>query len=312
MVERLLSNVIYGARNSEANPPVFVEDVLRIQPHRYIDYSRIARIGDMLTAGGVVTVKGELIEVRQHFGPRPRVTARLHDGSGALTLTWFSTFIAKQITEGDIIYASGAIRRGHGGGLEMTSPEWEFANRPNLSTGRITPVYPLTKGLSEKQMRTITRNALDATRAHLVDWLADAKDYLPPDLALVPLDVTYEHLHYPDNLAQVAGAKRRLQFENLLLLQIGMIERKRRVKASEGRAFTVDQSMLEQYVAALPFTLTVDQAKAIETIATDLTKPTPMTQLLQGDVGSGKTAVAAAIALIARANHTQTARLVAP
>jgi ATP-dependent DNA helicase RecG len=303
----LIATIIHGQPRPGQDRSVTIEDVLRIQPRRHIDYSNIARIGDMLSPIGEVTIEGEIIDLREHYGGRPRVTARVSDGTGAITLTWFSTYIGKQLNEGDRIYASGTIRPGYSGGLEMVSPEWEYANRRTLTTGRITPVYPLTKGISQKVMRTITRNALDATRSRLVDWLADAREFLPPDLGLVPIEMAYEKLHYPDHMDQVTAARRRLQFENQLLLQIGLVERKRRIKATEGRPLRVDEAMLERYATALPFSLTSDQRTAIGRIANDLQKPVPMTQLLQGDVGSGKTAVAAAVALIARDNGTQTA-----
>jgi len=308
----LIATVIHGQpRPGEAHPVVTVEDVLRISPRRYIDYSNLAKIGELLNPVDDVTVEGEIIDIREQFGGRPRVTARLTDGTGTLTLVWFNTFIAKQLTEGDRIYASGTIRPGYSRGLEIVGPEWERVGGPSLSTGRLAPVYPLTKGLYQKNMRTYTRNALDATRNRLVDWLADARPYLPDELNLVPVEVAYEHLHYPGTMADVGEAKHRLMFENLLLLQLGLVERRRRIQASPAAALDVDRDRVTAYKDALPFTLTGAQDRAIRDILADVSRPVPMTRLLQGDVGSGKTAVAAIAALVARDNGKQTA-LMAP
>ena len=163
--------------------------MLRISPRRYVDYSNLTKIGTPFGLEGDVTVGGEIIDIQEiHSGGRPRVQARLSDGTGSLGLTWFNTWIAKQLTIGDMIYASGTIRRAYGGGLEIVTPEWERQGSRTLTTGRIAPVYPLTKGLGQKQMRAITRNALDATRVQLVDWIADARPFIHGEIDLLPLE----------------------------------------------------------------------------------------------------------------------------
>ncbi len=307
-IGKLLDTLIHGPANPSERRIVTIEDVLRIAPRRYIDYSNVARLDSPLLLDGDVTVEGEIVDLREQYGGRPRVTARISDGTGGLTLIWFNTFIAKQLKEGDRIFASGTIHRSsYGGGLEMVTPEWERADGRGLSTGRLAPVYPLTKGLYQKTMRAITRNALDATKHRLVDWLADARPFLDNGLQLPPIDQTYERLHYPESMDEVAIAKRRLQFENLFLLQLGLVHRKWHVQASPAQPLVVNNDVVERFTVLLPFTLTGAQEKVIEEIKSDIRQPRPMTRLLQGDVGSGKTAVAAAIALIARDNGKQTA-----
>ncbi len=305
-VEKLLHQVIYGQVDSWHG--VTIEDVLRIAPRRYVDYSNLTKIGTPFGLEGEVTVGGEIIDIQEiHSGGRPRVQARLSDGTGSLGLTWFNTWIAKQLTTGDLIYASGTIRRAYSGGLEIVTPEWERQGSRTLTTGRIAPVYPLTKGLGQKQMRSITRNALDTTRTQLVDWIADARPFIHGEIDLPPLDQTYERLHYPDDMDQVFAARRRLHFENQLLLQIGMVKRKREAHAGIAHPLTIPDDRLDRFVTSLPFTLTAAQRNAIATLRRDLGKDTPMVRLLQGDVGSGKTAVAAAASLVARASGRQTA-----
>jgi len=304
-VARLLEQLIHG--KNEPNRIVTIEDVLRIAPRRYVDYSNLTKIGEMLGPVGDITIEGEVVEIREQYGrSRPFTVARISDGTGTIRLVWFSTFITKHLAEGERIYASGTIQ-GSYNGLEIVSPEWEKADGPNLTTNRIAPVYPLTKGLYQKTMRAITRNALDATKSKLVDWLAEAKPYLDDTVDLPSIDLAYERLHYPDSMEQISASKRRLMFENLFLLQLGLVHRKQTIQASPGQPFTVDQNTVRRFRETLPFTLTGAQQRVIDEIMTDIRRPVPMTRLLQGDVGSGKTAVAATIALIARDNGKQTA-----
>jgi ATP-dependent DNA helicase RecG len=146
----------------------------------------------------------------------------------------------------------------------MATPEWERVGQRSLTTNRIAPVYPLTKGLHQKTMRTLTRSALDATRSTLVDWLADAQHALPPDLPLLSIIDAYEYLHYPEDFDQVAAAKRRLQFENLFLLQLGLVHRKQQVQAGVAQPLPIDRDALDTFMhGGLPFTLTGAQRNAI-------------------------------------------------
>jgi len=286
-----------------------VEDALRYTPRRHIDYSNVIAIGDPLRLRGEVTVRGEVIEIREHHGPgTPRVTIRIFDGSGSMRITWFSTFIARQLSEGDEIFASGEIESGYGG-LQMTSPEWERVGGPALSTGRLTPVYATTQGLAQKTLRSLTRNALDAALPRVDDWLASIRPYLPPGLAerMPPLATAYEHLHYPGSIEQFRAARARMLFENLLLLQVGLVQRKRERKAEHGLPIATDRDALTQFLRSLPFTLTGAQVRAIDEITAEIGQPRPMTRLLQGDVGSGKTVVAAAVAYLAKRDGVQTA-----
>ena len=185
--------------------------------------------------GRDVTVEGEIIDIREQFGGRPRVTARLTDGTGALTLIWFSTYHRQaDLTKGTRIYASGTIRPGYGGGLEMVTPEWERADGRTLSTGRLAPVYPSPRASTR---RTCGRSPATRSTPPGTSWWTG----LPtPDPTCRQASTSSRSTRptsactTPTSWTRWRRRKRRLQFENLLLLQIGLLERKRRSKCSTG------------------------------------------------------------------------------
>jgi ATP-dependent DNA helicase RecG len=283
-----------------------VEDVLNLIPRRHIDYSNTVRIGSVLGFGGrgEVTVRGQVTEVNEVRGSgKPRVVIRLADNSGTVRVTFFNTFVGKQISIGDEIAVSGKLDFGYGA-PSFTSPEWERIGGDSLSTGRLTPIYPLTKGLYQKTVRSLTRRALDGTKDTLRDFLPET---VRASARLQTLLEAYEWAHYPTNLLVNEHAKNRLAFDNLFLLQLGLTRRKRERATQNGFAFAVDESLLNDLHVGLPFTLTNAQDHALNEILRDLERDQPMARLLQGDVGSGKTVVAASAALVAVANGYQAA-----
>ncbi|MGI8485517.1 MAG: ATP-dependent DNA helicase RecG [Thermomicrobiales bacterium] len=287
-----------------------IEDALRFPPRRHIDYSRTVELGSPLMQSGDITVRGKIVEMKEFHGQagRGRVTVRIADGTGSLKITWFNTFITKQLVEGDEIFASGTIEGGYSG-LQMTSPEWERVDGPSVSTGRMIPVYPSTQGLAQKTLRNMTRSALDATKTQLTDWLSEARPYMEADSweRLPSLVDAYESLHYPETQEAYEAARMRLSFENLLLLQIGLLKRKSEHHAQLGQALSLHEDQLAAFRSTLPFTLTGAQERSITEIVRDIQRPEPMTRLLQGDVGSGKTVVAAITSLVAKGSSAQTA-----
>lgn len=285
-----------------------LEDILRMVPRRHIDYSNTIRLDDPLGLRGDVTVRGKIVELREIRVGTPRVQARIFDGTGTLRILWFSTWITKQLAEGDEIVVSGSLQPGYGS-LQLTNPEWERIGSEGLSTGGLIPVYALTKGVSQKTLRKMSRSTLDATKRQLVDWLADAREFFPDNVwqALPPLDQMYENLHYPPSREDFDRARKRLMFENLFLLQLGLIQQKKRRKQEQGYALTVDRAIVDTFNETLPFQLTNAQNRAIAEILADVRTDEPMTRLLQGDVGSGKTVVAATVSLVAHTSGMQTA-----
>jgi ATP-dependent DNA helicase RecG len=283
-----------------------VEDLLNLIPRRHIDYSNTVKIGSMLGFGGRsdLTVRGEVTELNEIRGPgKPRVVLRIADDSGSVRVTFFNTFVGKQVAIGDEIAVSGKLDFGYGA-PSFTSPEWERIGGDSLSTGRLTPIYPLTKGLYQKTVRNLTRRALDATKNTLKDFLPEP---VRSSARLQTLLEAYEWAHYPTNKLVNEHAKNRLAFDNLFLLQLGLTRRKRERATQNGYPFAVDEHLLEQFHGGLPFLLTNAQARALSEILNDLKRNQPMARLLQGDVGSGKTVVAASAALIAVTNGFQTA-----
>jgi ATP-dependent DNA helicase RecG len=284
-----------------------IVDLLNLSPRRHIDYSHVVKIGNILGFGEQqheITVRGEVLELKEIPGKGPtRVTIRLGDDTGWVRVTWFNSYIARQIRTGMLITVSGVLDSDFGP-PSFTGPEWEIVGGPSLSTGRLAPIYPLTAGLAQKTMRSLTRAALDSTAATLIDPLPAP---IREGLALIELGSAYEHLHYPENRADLEDAQRRLAFDNLLLLQLGLTRKKEERSAAQGFAMAIDQDLLARFELQLPYQLTPAQRIALDEILADLRRAKPMARLLQGDVGSGKTAVAAAAALVAVSSGYQVA-----
>jgi len=295
------------------HPMETLGDVIALAPTRHIDFSRTTTISEAIREmhrefgrpeGFEVTVRGEITRIQDNsFAKPPRITITLSDGTGNLKVTWFNSFMGRQLTVGDELVVSGALEDGFGA-FGMTSPEWEYAHRSGLSTGRLVPVYPLTKGLAQKSLRTMTRNALDATQGRLYDPLPEP---IRRKVGLLPLWDAYERIHYPAAGDQLHAGQRRLAFDDLFYLQLGYLIQRRDRQSGGGVPLTVERPILDAFLAGLPFTLTGDQQKVLAEIERDLAADVPMSRLLQGDVGSGKTVIAAAAALIATANGYQAA-----
>jgi ATP-dependent DNA helicase RecG len=292
-----------------------VGDLLYLSPRRHIDYSRTIRIGEALnlSPGSDVTVRGRITDLQLHRGPgAPRVTIRLADDSGWVRVTWFNQYLANVLRIGDEIAVSGALETGYGP-LSFTGPEWERVSAGpagGVSTGRIVPVYPLTAGLAQKSMRGFSRQALDLALPAVTEYLPDAVR-IGADDPLPILRDAIAQVHYPDDQVSLERAKRRLAFDDLFLLQLGLLRRKQERQAHHGIPIETDSALLDRWRESLPFALTGTQQSALAEILNDMRREQPMARLLQGDVGSGKTAVAAAAMLATTTNGLQAA-LMAP
>ncbi|MFI5225589.1 MAG: ATP-dependent DNA helicase RecG [Candidatus Limnocylindrales bacterium] len=301
-----------------------VRDLLFHLPRRYDDLREMRRIGDLTwtTDGEIVSARVRVAEIRVEptFRRRTqRTVAELEDATGSLTATWFGRrFIERRLHPGDSIVVSGKLRR-FGHRLTLDNPEFQQDDGSALlHAGRIVPVYRLTAGLTAATLRRTMREAIDrAGRAY--------PEYLPPELvrerAMLPIGETLDEAHYPTTFERRDQALDRLAFDELLALQVGMVGRRRGRTHERGGAIRVvdatDARIREAIVAGLrvktgrEVALTADQDIAIAAVRTDLGSETPMLRLLQGDVGSGKTAVAAwALAAVAAAGRQ--AALLAP
>ncbi len=279
-----------------------VRDLLYLFPHRYDDFSQLRTI-NRLKSGEEATVIGTVwdIKAREIGNNRKLVTARVGDGTGEMQMTWFNPWIEKQLRVGQA-YSFGGKVETHRSAVVMRNPEFEPLDRTLLSTGRLAPVYPLTEGLSARWLRNVIKLALDA-------WGADLPDFLPATTretyALMTLAQAISQIHFPDNSELVAAAHRRLSFDEFLVLQLGVLAARQRFQGAPGRPLPVSDELLAPFLAALPFDMTPAQSRALTEITRDLTNERPMGRLLQGDVGSGKTAVAAAALWLAVANGCQ-------
>lgn len=281
-----------------------VRDALLFFPFRYDDFSDLKPIA-MLEPGVNQTVVGTIwdVESRKTQNGRPLIRATLADDSGTITVTWFNQeYLMKQLHQGDPIVISGKPLP-FNNRLTFNSPEWEPYDSELLHTGRIVPVYRSTEGLYRRTLRRIMHDAVERF-AHMME------DYLPEqvrrDAALVDLETALRQIHFPDSRLDAARAARRLAFDEFLMIQLGMLQRKQAwQQAQQGMALPAHEGLLSSFIASLPFELTGAQQRAIDEILHDMAGSLPMTRLLQGDVGSGKTVVAAIALLVAVANGAQ-------
>ncbi|MEO8469018.1 MAG: ATP-dependent DNA helicase RecG [Chloroflexota bacterium] len=283
-----------------------VRDLLFRVPRRYEDLREMRRIGDLgaVADGDMVSARVRVGELRVEASFRRRVQrtiARLEDETGSLDATWFGRrFIERRLKVGDSIVVSGKLRR-FGYRMTLDNPEFQADDGAALlHAGRIVPIYRLTAGLTSASLRRAVRGALDATAAAY-------PEYLPPDIrsdaSLISIGEAVEEAHYPTSFERRDAALRRLAFDELLALQVGMVGRRRSRVGEHGEPIVISdeqgQSIRDALEAALSskigrgVSLTTDQSVAIDVIREDLAGTSPMLRLLQGDVGSGKTAVAA-------------------
>jgi len=296
-----------------------VADLLFVLPLRYEDRTRVTEIGALLP-GTRAGVEGEIQLTEIAYRGRRQLLCRIADGSGMLTLRFFhfSPSQRHNLARGTRLRCFGEVRRGPLG-LEMVHPEYrrligDSAAAPLEDT--LTPIYPLTAGVPQGRLRALIAAALrELERAVLRDWIPpDA--LLPP--ALPPLREALTYLHRPPRGARLeelaAGhhpAQRRLAFEELLAHHLVLKLRKRALKTDPASALGDSQALAQRFLEALPFRLTRAQARALSEVHADLAGSIPMLRLLQGDVGCGKTVVAAAAAARAAGSGMQVA-LMAP
>ncbi len=279
-----------------------VRDLLYLLPHRYDDFSQLRTI-DRLKWGEEVTVIGTVWDIKSRTLAEDRrmVTAVVGDGTGEMQMTWFNPFVERQLHTGHAYAFSGKVDNYRHVPV-IRNPQFEPLDRNQLSTGRLAPVYPLTEGISVNWLRGV----IDRT---VKSFAGEASDFLPEDVrssaGLLPLAEALTQIHFPDSHERLAAAHRRLSFDEFFVLQLGVLATRRRFRGTTARPIRGDDATLAAFVAALPFELTAAQRRALSHISGDLAQTAPMSRLLQGDVGSGKTAVAAAALWLAVASGTQ-------
>ena len=294
-----------------------VADLLFVLPLRYEDRTRVTAIG-ALAPGLRAAVEGEVQLTEIAYRGRRQLLCRISDGSGMLTLRFFYFSASQQgnLARGTRVRCFGEVRRGPLG-LEMVHPEYRrltLAAAPLEET--LTPIYPLTEGVPQGRLRALVSEALrEIERTPLRDYLAPGAQ-LPSGLPSLPQALSY--LHRPPREAQLeelaAGrhpAQQRLAFEELLAHHLALKLRKRTLRTDPAFALTDAARLAVRFLESLPFALTAAQARALSETERDLGAGAPMARLLQGDVGCGKTVVAAAAAARAAGSGLQAA-LMAP
>ena len=285
-----------------------IEDLLYLFPRRYEDRRKITPIneltpGAMQVAAGFVSAKGGR---KSFFNRKHLFEVILEDDKGRVFCTWFNQpYLANVFHPGDKVVVYGRVDV-FNGKLQIVSPEYELMNDGDetLSMGRIVPVYPLTKGLSQKYLRKVMAFALE----HYGTALTEA---IPAPVrerqGLWPIERSVKQLHFPDDEKAQAEADRRLCFDEFFLFQVSVILRRMTFLKKKGKPHFIPQQFHDRFQRAFPFQLTAAQVKAIGEIAADMQKKTPMLRLLQGDVGSGKTVVSFFGCLAAVTNGHQAA-----
>ncbi|MFZ5904911.1 MAG: ATP-dependent DNA helicase RecG [Chloroflexota bacterium] len=275
-------------------------DMLYYFPRRHEDYSQLKPIKDLwydqqvTVIGAVQTVNTRPIR----GGKASIVEATLSDGTAALRLSWFNQpWMANRLKPGASISVSGRVEQ-YLGRLVMNNPDVEPVEAENLHTNRIVPIYPLAAKITQKWLRGMMNQVVTY-------WAPALTDHLPQSIKasanLPDLGQAILQAHFPDSQDSLKAARERLAFDEIFFLQMGVLRQKRDWQSATARRFEAPDEWLGTRLKSLPFALTGAQTRAVEDIRRDLASGKPMNRLLQGDVGSGKTVVAAlAAAMITR------------
>ena len=277
-----------------------VEDLLYQFPARHLDYANIRKVNELVPGEEQTTVV-TVWEARVTSGrdPRRRATqAVLGDDTGNLHATWFNNpYVARSLRPETKVALSGRVGA-FGGRPRFENPDYDIleGSDSQVHSGRLVPVYPLTKGLYPRTARRMAREVLDAALDKVEETLPAA---MLERLGLVGVRDAISQMHFPDTTQHYATARSRLAFDELLVRQLAVLTRRLRWRESDGIPLAANSARLSAFLESLPFRLTGAQARALEEILADLRDSRPMSRLLQGDVGSGKTVVAAAALLAA-------------
>lgn len=268
-----------------------IGDLLHHFPFRYEDYSRTAAIKD-LKEGQEVTIKVTIELIANKRSPRKRTMiteAVVSDGTDQLRVVWFGQpFIAKSLKVGDEVYFSGKVKEDMFG-VQMVGPSYERVGKKETAhTARIVPIYPLTLGITEKQIRHLISQVISLADT-LPEWLPED---MRTDANIDPLGKAMRAIHFPESQDDLRAAERRLKFDELFLLQLRSELARRSLQRLNAPPLFFHEEEIKAFVVSLPFTLTNAQRIATWEIFQDIEKEEPMNRLLEGDVGSGKTVVA--------------------
>lgn len=287
-----------------------VRDLLFHFPRRYDDYSKNVPIGQ-IRVGENVSVKGEIWEIKNKKSKRGMTVteAVVADDTGTLKAVWFNQpFLIKNINKGDKVALAGKLEWSYGGSA-MNSPGYEKLSEDGEQkhTGGIIPVYPETEGLTSKWLRFKIKP--------LLKHINEITEYLPEDIikkqGLLGMQETIVEMHFPKEMASLRKARDRVAFDEMFLIQLAVLNTRKENDQEKASKIEFDEKLIKGFVQGLEFDLTQAQRKSAWEILQDIEKENPMNRLLEGDVGSGKTMVAA-IALLNVAKAGKQAVLLVP
>lgn len=286
-----------------------VEDMLSHFPRDYEDRATVKNIIELYD-GQPACFKGMAISKITETRPRKGLSIQklmVRDETGTVVLTWFNqSYLKDSFTPGQyyMFYGKPTRKYGH---VEIQNPAYEKLGEELKETGKIVPVYPSTSALSQKVLRTIIKNSLDLLNNQV-------KEYLPQCIrdgyGLAEINYALDNIHFPLDKKSFEYARRRLVFEELLLLQLGLLSIKSKYSLNVSGIKFKPVPEIQDFLNRLPFKLTEAQIKVFEEIQNDMQKDKPMNRLVQGDVGSGKTIVAGLAMFKAVKNGFQTAMMV--
>ncbi len=301
--------------------PKFVERLKKLEietiknllwhfPFRYEDFSQISKIAD-LKINQTATISGVISDITLRRTWKRRmfiVEALITDDTGSAKAIWFNQrFLLSILKKGRLINLAGKVVESPEGGLALSHPTYELITHNSIlntkHTGRLVPIYPETKKVTSKALRFLVKPILEK--------LENIDDPIPFEILkqhnFPEINKALKQIHFPENLKQAKAAKKRFAFEDLFFLRLANLRLRLQLSREKAYSSPMDVEFIKSLLSKLPFELTQSQKKSLFEVLKDLERPHPMNRLLQGDVGSGKTIVAALAALLVAENGKQTA-----
>ncbi len=280
-----------------------IEDLLCYYPKRYEDLTKVKKVSELKEDGTVQTVKVRLHDLRNVRTRKGMIITKgsFEDDSGVGQVVWFNQPFLQNAFQSDREYLlTGKVREGYIGPL-LQSPEYELVKEEQLHAGRIVPVYRETEGLSSKWLRYKMSIILPAAEK-MIEVLPES---ILRSQKLVGIREALKQIHFPSSMDNLRKARERIAFEEMFLVQLVALGSKREWEKYDAPKIFFNKTLAQDFVRSLPFQLTKTQKIAAWEILKDLERTTPMNRLLEGDVGSGKTVVAALASLMTVRNHYQ-------
>ena len=273
-----------------------INDLLLYLPVKYDDFSKTKKIKD-LKINEAICIKATIESIDNEVTYRRRVAltkASVKDSTGTILVTWFNQpYLVESLHKGDTIFLAGKVSSGKNG-IYISNPIHQTTKTEPVHVGRIVPTYTETRGLTSRWLRYIINPLLKEFKNQFIEILPQE---IIEEHDLLDINTAIQEIHFPSNKKLSEKAKQRFEFEELFLLELFVLNKKYEMSKLESTPIPINIKKMQKFTESLPFKLTDSQRKCAWQILKDLEKPRPMTRLLQGDVGSGKTMVAALAAL---------------